>query len=144
MTKLIANCSVEDEIYLLTTAEITETQWADPALKHLFKRNAVIDNRLEVKLIESTVCVCKDGWLVIPKPLQLKYGQIPSKTVISNPWECLCVNLIGQYSLKGRDNLKINFMDLTMIDPTSSWFESSTPSHLATKTNSQWQVAANS
>ncbi len=94
----------------------------------------------------------KDGWLVIPKPLQvhavkwhhnylqhpghtrlkermnaamywkgmcttirsisrscrscqtnkrqkLKFRHLLSKTIISNPWECLCVDLIGPYTL---------------------------------------------
>ncbi len=52
--------------------EIAAAQWADASLKHLFKRNAVIDQGLEIKLIENTTCVCKDGWLVIPKPLQVR------------------------------------------------------------------------
>ncbi len=121
-------------------------------------------------------CVCKDGQLVIPKPLQVhavkwyhhylqhpgytrlkemmnaamywkgmhttiqslakscrsyqinmrgscKYGHLPPKTVITNPWEYLCVDLIGLYTLKGRDNSQIDFMALTMIDLASSWFE---------------------
>ncbi len=131
----------------------------------------------------NTTCVCKDGWLVIPKPLQLravrwyhhslqhpghthlketmnaamywkgmrttirsltttiwsltkscrscqdnkrrsrKYGHLPPKTVITYPWECLCIDLISPYTLKGKDNLQIDFMALTMIDPASSWFE---------------------
>jgi hypothetical protein len=50
-----------------------------------------------------------------------KYGYLPPKTVITNPWECLCVDLIGSYTLKGKDNLQIDFMALTMIDPASSW-----------------------
>ncbi len=49
---------------------MNEVQWADVSLKHLFKRNAVIDQGLEIKLIENTICVCKDGRLVILKPLQ--------------------------------------------------------------------------
>jgi hypothetical protein len=149
---------------------------ADASLNYLFKCNAVIDQGLEIKLIENTTCVCKDGWPVIPKPLQmhaikwyhhyllhpghtclketmnaaiywkgmhttirsltkscrscqiekrwnLKYGHLPPKTIISNSWECLCVNLIGPCTLKGKDNLQINFMALTMIDPASSWVE---------------------
>jgi hypothetical protein len=176
METVFANCSEDDDIYPLTTAEIAEAQRADATLKHLFKRNAVIDKGLEVKLIENTLCVCKDGRLIIPKPLQhravmwyhhylqhpghtcleetmnaamywkgmrtsiwsvtrscktcqinkrrsVKYGHLPPKSVISNPWECLCVDLIGPYTLKGRDNLQIDFMALTMIDPASSWFE---------------------
>jgi hypothetical protein len=161
--------------------ENAKTQQAFATLKHLLKGNAVLDKGLEIQLIENTTCVYKDGWLVIPKPLQvhavmwyhhylqhpghthlkemmhiamywkgmcttirsitrscktcqtnkrrkLEYGQLPPKTVISIPWEstpleCLCVNLISSYTLKGRDNAQIDFMALTMIDPASSWFK---------------------
>jgi hypothetical protein len=71
MNKVFVNCSEEDEIYPLTTEEIAEAQQADASLKHLFKRNAVIDQGLWITLIESMTFVCKDGWLVIPKPLQV-------------------------------------------------------------------------
>jgi hypothetical protein len=52
-----------------------------------------------------------------------KYGHLPPKSVTTNSWECLCVDLTGQYTFKGKDNLQINFMALTMINPTTSWFE---------------------
>ncbi len=176
MNEVFANRSDKDEIYPLTTEEIAEAQRVDASLKHLFKCNTVIDQGLEIKLIENTTCVCKDGQLVIPKPLQVsalkwyhhylqhpghtrlketmnaamywkgmhttirsltksfrscqsnkrrshKYGHLPPNTVITNPWECLCVDLIGPYTLKGKDNLQIDFMALTMINPASSWFE---------------------
>ena len=51
-----------------------------------------------------------------------KYGHLPPKTVYTIPWECLCVDLTGPY-LKGKDNLQIDFMALTMINPASSWFK---------------------
>ncbi len=35
----------------------------------------------------------------------------------------LCVDLIGPYTLKGKDSSSIDFMCLTMINPTTSWFE---------------------
>ncbi len=72
MNEVFVNCSDEGEIYPLATAEIAAAQWADASLKHLFKRNAVIDQGFLIKLIENTTCVCKDGWLVIPKPLQVR------------------------------------------------------------------------
>ncbi len=71
MNEVFANCSDEDEIDPLTIVEIAAAQWADASLKHLFKCNAVNDQGLEIKLIDNTTCVCKDGWLVIPKPLQV-------------------------------------------------------------------------
>jgi hypothetical protein len=173
MNEVFANCRKEDNIYPLTTAEIAEAQQADATPN---KRNEVIDQGLEIKLIENTTCVCKDGWLVISKPLQVcavkwyhhylqhpghtclketmkapmywrgmhttirsitrscrtcqiitrwthKYRHLPPKTIINSPWECVCVNLIGPYTLKGKDNLQIDFMALTVIGPASSWFE---------------------
>jgi hypothetical protein len=71
MNEVFANCSDEDKIYPLTTVEIAAAQRVDASLKHLFKHNAVIEQGLEIKLIENMTCVCKDGWLVIPKPLQV-------------------------------------------------------------------------
>ncbi len=43
--------------------------------------------------------------------------------MISTPWEALCVDLIGPYTLKGKDGSAIDFMALTMINPASSWFK---------------------
>jgi len=59
----------------------------------------------------------------INKKQSLKYGHLPPKLVISTPWEALCVDLIGPYTLKGKDGSSIDFMALTMIDPASSWLE---------------------
>ncbi len=54
-TQPTSNRSEEEEIYPLTTVEIAEAQRADATYKHLFKRNAVIDQGLEIKLIENTL-----------------------------------------------------------------------------------------
>jgi hypothetical protein len=169
--------SKEEEIFPPTTPEIAEAQKADGKLKHCFRRNAVLDKGLEVRLVDDTYVVCKDGKMIIPKPLQrhtvlwyhhylqhpghtrleetmkatmywkgmrttiwsltkscktcqitnkkwkLKYGHLPSKTVITVPWRALCVDLVGPYTLKGKDGTIIDFMALTMIDFATSWFE---------------------
>jgi hypothetical protein len=52
-----------------------------------------------------------------------KYGHLPPKLVITTPWKALCVDLIGPYTLKGKDRSSIDFMCLTMIDPATSKFE---------------------
>jgi hypothetical protein len=52
-----------------------------------------------------------------------KYGHDPPKLVITTPWEVLCVDLIGPYTLNGKDGSSIDFMCLTMIDPATSWFK---------------------
>jgi hypothetical protein len=71
--------------------------------------------------IRSITKSCKS--CQVNKRRSWKYGHLPPKTVYTIPWECLCVGLIGPYILKGKDNLQIDFMALTMINLTSSWFK---------------------
>jgi hypothetical protein len=68
--------------------------------------------------IQSKTKSCKT--CQINKKQSLKYAP---KIVIYTPWEALCVDLIGPYTLKGKDGSSIDFMALAMIDPASSWFE---------------------
>jgi hypothetical protein len=71
--------------------------------------------------IQSLTKSCR--YCQINKRRSQKYGHLPPKTIYTIPWECLCVDLIDLYTLKGKDNLQIVFMALTMIKPASSWFE---------------------
>jgi hypothetical protein len=59
----------------------------------------------------------------VNKKRHLKYGHLPSKIIITIPWRALCVDQIGPYTLKGKDGTVIDFMALTMINPTTSWFK---------------------
>jgi len=43
--------------------------------------------------------------------------------VIQIPWEALCVDLIGPYTLKGQDKTEIDFLGQTMITPATSWLK---------------------
>jgi hypothetical protein len=52
-----------------------------------------------------------------------KYGHLPPKLVITTLWKAICVDLIGPYTFKGKDGSSIDFMCLTMINPTTSWFK---------------------
>ncbi len=51
-----------------------------------------------------------------------KYGHVPPKLVITTPWNALCVDLIGPYTLNGKDSSSIDIMCLTMFDPATSLF----------------------
>jgi len=42
------------------------------------------------------------------------------KLVIMTPWEALCVDLIGLYTLNCKDGSSIDLMYLTMIAPATS------------------------
>ena len=49
--------------------------------------------------------------------------QLPPKQAETNPWDTLCVDLIGPYTIprKGKNPLKL--WCLTMINPATGWFE---------------------
>jgi hypothetical protein len=53
---------------------------------------------------------------------QAQVWETPYGACHHNPWEALCVDLIGPYTLKGKDGTEIDFMCLTMIYPASNWF----------------------
>ncbi len=74
--------------------------------------------RITIRSITKSCKTCQ-----VNKKCTQKYEHLPSKIVISTPWEALCVDLVGPYTLKGKDSLSIDFMALTMIDLASSWFE---------------------
>ena len=57
------------------------------------------------------------------KHARKKYGKLPEKFVILDPWHTLCVDLIGPYTIKGKDKSEMDFMCLTMIDAATGWFE---------------------
>ena len=57
----------------------------------------------------------------------IKYGHLPEKEAEVNPWDTLCVDLIGPYTIK-RKTIKKSTKELTlwcvtMIDPATGWFE---------------------
>jgi Integrase zinc binding domain len=52
-----------------------------------------------------------------------KYGLLPEKEAESEPWERLCVDLIGPYTVKQKYNEPLRLWCVTMIDPATGWFE---------------------
>ena len=64
------------------------------------------------------------------KHLRRKYGKVPPKLAEDTPWKIVCVDTIGPYTVKQKNNLDANgkpkeltFSCLTMIDPATLWFE---------------------
>ena len=54
-----------------------------------------------------------------------KYGLLPEKTAESDPWDVLCIDLIGPYQIERKNKKKkpLVLWALTMIDPATGWFE---------------------
>ena len=59
----------------------------------------------------------------LTKKTKKKYGHLPAKEAEAEPWDTLCIDLIGPYIIK--DDMKDRFTlhCLTMIDPATGWFE---------------------
>jgi RNase H-like domain found in reverse transcriptase/Integrase zinc binding domain/Reverse transcriptase (RNA-dependent DNA polymerase) len=52
-----------------------------------------------------------------------KYGLLPEKEAEAEPWDKLCVDLIGPYNLKRKNKNTLKLWCVTMIDPATGWFE---------------------
>ncbi len=69
LNQVFANCSKEEEVFPLTTQEIADAQRTDSKFKHCFKCSMILDKGLSVSLVENTYVVCKEGKMIILKPL---------------------------------------------------------------------------
>jgi RNase H-like domain found in reverse transcriptase/Reverse transcriptase (RNA-dependent DNA polymerase)/Integrase zinc binding domain len=58
------------------------------------------------------------------KPKNVHYGHLPPKQVEEIPWERLCIDLIGPYTIGSASKSdECTLHCLTMIDPVTGWFE---------------------
>jgi len=75
--------------------------------------------RKEIAKSVSTCLICQKN-----KRQQKKFGLLPEKEAEYEPWQCLCVDLIGPYriNIKGKKDPLI-CKAVTMIDPATGWFE---------------------
>jgi hypothetical protein len=68
---VFAHHKEEDEIYPLTTMEISEAQHKDQELKVYYKKNARMPQKdICFQLIEETKVLCKNGIMIIPASLR--------------------------------------------------------------------------
>eukprot|EP00804_Cyclotella_cryptica_P014853 CCRYP_021235-RA/>CCRYP_021235-RA protein AED:0.36 eAED:0.38 QI:0/0/0/1/0/0/2/0/404 len=94
-----------------------------PGTKRLKERNSLSFNVLERSMNDNPITCQKVSQLQGERAQAIKIWEMPTKLVITNPWEALCVDLIGPYTLNGKDKTQIDFICITMIDPTTSWFK---------------------
>ena len=77
------------------------------------------------------------------KTTNQKYGKLPPKQAETYPWDTLCVDLIGPYTIPQKGKNPLKFWCLTMIDPATGWFEmaqipNKTASEIAYITKKTW------
>lgn len=93
------------------------TRTEETIKQHFYWKNL----RNDVHNICSTCKICQFN-----KNQRKKYGHLPEKQAEATPWETLCVDLIGPYTLKGPHGKDLTLHCLTMIDPATGWFEMKT------------------
>jgi hypothetical protein len=52
-----------------------------------------------------------------------KYGHLPPKEAEATPWDKMCIDLIGPYTIRRKANNDLIYKCVTMIDPETGWFE---------------------
>jgi hypothetical protein len=52
-----------------------------------------------------------------------KYGWLPPKEADASPWEKMCIDLIGPYTIRRKAKKDLIRTCVTVIDPATGWFE---------------------
>ena len=92
-----------------------ETRTEQTIRQHFYWKNL----REDVEKVVKYCPICQKT-----KKKTIKYGHLPPKEPESEPWEVLCVDLIGPYKIKQlNDKEALELWCLTMIDPATGWFE---------------------
>ena len=76
--------------------------------QHFYWKNM----RKDVEEVVSKCPICQ-----INKRNKKKYGHLPEKEAEAVPWEKLCVDLIGPYTIKRQRKPSLTLWCITMIDP---------------------------
>ena len=66
-----------------------------------------------------------------------KYGHLPEKEAEATPWDKLCMDLIGPYTIKRKRKKNLTLWCVTMIDLATGWF------NLRTTPSKQADIIAN-
>jgi len=93
-----------------------ETRTEQTIRQHFYWKNL----RETVHKVCSTCSTCQ-----ITKKSHTKYGHLPPKEAEAEPWDKLCVDLVGPYTITSSRNKrkKAILWAVTMIDPATGWFE---------------------
>jgi Integrase zinc binding domain len=106
----------------LRTVQWYHTQLGHPGNKHTeetIRQHFTWKNlRQHIKEVCQKCHTCQ-----VTKQMTKKYGLLPEKEAEAEPWDKLCVDLIGPYTLKRKSKVSLKFWCVTMIDPATGWFE---------------------
>ena len=129
--------SADEKIVVPAELQKAITQWYHTTLSHPgeTRTEATIKQNFYWKNLRQTVHeVCtKCPTCQRTKRSSKKYGHVPEKLAEVTPWEKLCVDLIGPYSMKKykvidpetkeEKQQTLTLWCVTMIDPATGWME---------------------
>jgi hypothetical protein len=115
----------DGKIALPPSLQQKTTDWCHKMLRHpgTTRTEATIRQHFDWKGPRTMViAICKKCQLCQKAKLtNQKYGKLPAELAEENPWDSLCVALMGPVERKGEKDLKL--WCLTVIDPATGWFE---------------------
>jgi hypothetical protein len=118
-----------DKIVLPKALQKEAVKWYHGALMHPgeTRTELTMAQHYTWKGMRKTVQdVCKRcGSCQLNKTKPQKIGHLPEKTAEVNPWERVCIDLIGPYTIgnEKKPDTVATLHCLTMIDPATGWFE---------------------
>jgi hypothetical protein len=117
----------KDKIVIPTTLQRRVVDWYHSVLSHpgetrteqTLRQHLWWENlRKHVHEVCTKCHICQKT-----KRTNKKYGHLPPKVAEATPWDVLCVDLIGLYTIKRRGKKNLILWCVTMIDPATGWFE---------------------
>ena len=72
----------------------------------------------DAKAHVKTCTICQKS-----KKSTIKYGHLPPKNAEGTPWQILCVDLVGPYTVTLTKEKVVTLHAMTFIDPATGWFE---------------------
>jgi hypothetical protein len=103
------------------------TDWCHEMLCHpgTTRTEAAIRQHFDLKgLGTMVIATCKKRQLCQKAKLtNQKQGKLPAKLAEENPWDTLCVGLIGPCKIEHKGKKDLKLWCLAVIDPATGWFE---------------------
>ena len=117
----------ENKIVLPTSMQKRATEWYHAVLMHPgeTRTELTMGQHYTWKGMRNTVRqVCQRCQSCqLNKPKLRKLGHLPPKIPEETPWERLCIDLVGPYTIGTNKKNTTTLHCLTMIDPVTGWFE---------------------
>ena len=114
-------------IYIPKSLRARVTEWYHLMLCHsgTTRTEETIKQHLTWPGLQNHVRACVQTCDVCQRYKKQKrhYGHLPAKAAEAQPWEILCVDLIGPYQVRRKGKEPLRLQAVTMIDPATGWFE---------------------